>query len=83
MLAQAAQVLHIQGTASARVFQTGRLTNQLIHKKITGNPDNAYKRSRRHTCTRQGRRRLSKNYWTLHRPRQRARHRLRALVPHT
>jgi len=77
MLAQVARALYTNGTYTARASLNGRLSNNLIYLTITGNPDNEYKRQGRH------RRRLSKNTWTLHRPRKRARYRLRTLVPYT
>jgi hypothetical protein len=58
MLAQVAQVLQIHETFSTRGKLIGRLSKSLLYL-FTGNPDNEYRNYRRHTCARQGRRRLS------------------------
>ena len=81
MSAQVAQVIQINGTFSARESLSGYLSKSLFTMiraigTLIGNPDNEYRVKRRH------RRRLSKNFGTLHCPRQRTGVGLYALVPH-
>lgn len=88
MSAQVAQVKHLTHHVPVHAGQNGQLSQILFYNNrvpfsnpygsqwdtLTGNPDNEYRKRRRH------RYRLSKNTWAIQRPHKQARDRLRALI---